>query len=278
MARIDLGKTLEMITFEPEVWEWLDLLGDTVAATQREAMARDDFLADTPYKQLLVRAIQRDLSSLTAIYILLRSELIHQAAAHVRLFCESLITLRYIALDLPTRVPQFLDYAEVEGYELAKSTLTWEAKRAKPAHLKQMQDLVSELQREYERVKPRYLFVDRKGKQRPFSNWCNASLAKQATECGPRIGRIYQLVYSQLSAYVHGSAWSLRRQYSYSKAHYDARVVLNDIATVVRTTLVAWEEWARFCDEQVGWSLTGALPYIAEQLDKLDTKHFSASP
>jgi hypothetical protein len=226
---------------------------------------------------LLVRAIQRDISSLNAIYILLRSELIHQAAAHVRLFCESLITLRYVALDLSNRVPQFLDYAEVERYKLAKSNLRWEAERAKPEHVKEMQKLVPELEREYERVKPRYLFTDRKGKQRPFSNWCNARLVKQATDCGPRIGRIYDLVYSQLSAYVHGSAWSLRRQYSYSKAHYDPRVVLNDIATVVRATLVTWEEWARLCDEQVGWSLTDSLPYIAGQLDALDTKHFSAS-
>jgi hypothetical protein len=274
MGRIDLGKTLEIVTFGPEVWEWLDFLGDAVEATQREAMAREDFLADTPFKQLLVRAIQRDLSSLTAIYILLRAELIHQAAAHVRLFCESVITLRYIVLDLPNRVPQFLNYAEVEGYELARAALKWEAERANPTHVKKMQELVSQLEGGYEHVKAQYVFTDRKGKQRPFLNWCNASLAKQASECGPRIRRIYEIVYSQLSAYVHGSAWSLRRQYSYSKAHYDAGVVLNDVATIVRTAMVTWEEWARLCDEQVGWSLRAVLPSIVGQLGHLDAKHF----
>ncbi|MBI3105335.1 MAG: hypothetical protein HYY95_07150 [Candidatus Rokubacteria bacterium] len=115
--RIDLAATIAGVTFPTEVWEWLDLLGDVLGRTQREAIAHDDFPADTPYKQLLVRAINRDISSLAAIYVLLRLEHIHQAASQVRLFCESLITLRYIASAATTRVPQFLDYADVERYQ-----------------------------------------------------------------------------------------------------------------------------------------------------------------
>src|SRR6266850_102883 len=149
MARIDLNATIDQVTFEPEVWEWLDLLGDVVAVTQRQAMVHDDFLADTPHKQLLVRAIQRDISTLFAVYILLRFELIHQAAAHVRLFCESLITLRYISQDVAARVPQFLDYADVERYEVAQSALAWERKRANPAHVARVQELLSQLQQDY---------------------------------------------------------------------------------------------------------------------------------
>lgn len=272
MARIDLSATIGRVTFQPEAWEWLDLLGDVLVGTQREAMAHDDFSADTPYKQLLVRAINRDISSLAAVYVLLRLEHIHQAASQIRLFCESLITLRYIAQDVATRVPQFLDYADVERYEVAQSALAWEAVRAKPAHVEQIRTLLSQLQPEYDRAKPRYMSTDRKGRKRPFVSWCNATVAEQARQCG--IDRLYDLVYSQLSAYVHGSAWSLRRQIAYSRKHYDPRVVLVDIATVVRTVLVVWEEWAKFCDEQVGWALTPLLPSVSTRLDDLDVRHF----
>lgn len=277
MARIDLAATLEGVTFRPEVWEWIDLLGDVITATQREAMVHDEFLADTPYKQLLVRAIQRDISTLSAIYILLRFELIHQAAAHVRLYCESLITLRYIAQDVATRVPQFLDYAHVEGYEVTQAVLASEAARANPAHVARIQTLLSRLQEDYDRVRSRYVFTGRKGRERPFVNWCNTRVAEQARLCGDGIERLYKIVYSQLSAYIHGSAWSLRRQIAYSRNHYDPSVVLNDIATIVRTVLVVWEQWAVFCDEQVGWSLTPMLVTVTTRLEALDSRHFPAS-
>lgn len=276
MARIDLTATIGGVTFPPDVWGWLDLLGDVLVGTQREAMAHDDFPADTLYKQLLVCAINRDISSLGAIYVLLRLEHIHQAASQIRLFCESLITLRYIAQDVATRAPQFLDYANVERYEVAESALAWEAMRARPAHVDQVRTLLSQLQPEFDRIKPRYMFTDRKGRQRPFASWCKTSVAEQARQCG--LDRLYEIVYAQLSAYVHGSAWSLRRQIAYSRKHYNARVVLVDIATVVRTVLVVWEEWAKLCDEQVGWRLTPMLASVSSRLDELDAKHFPALP
>lgn len=278
MARIDLAATINRVTFEPEVWEWLDLLGDVVVATQEQAMVHDDFLADTPYKQLLVRAIQRDISTLNTVYALLRLEWIHQAAAHVRLFCESVITQRYIGQDLVLRVPLFLGYAEVERYEVARSTLAWEGEHSNPAHVAKLQALLAQLQKGYERARPLYSSTNRRGRQRPFKNWCNMSVAEQARRCGARMSRLYQVVYSQLSAYIHGSAWSLRRQIAYSAKHYDPRVVLTDTATIVRTALVVWEEWARFCDEQLGWALTPMLAALKTKHDALDSKHFPVSP
>ena len=168
------------VTFPPDVWEWLDLLGDVLIGTQREAMAHDDLPGDTPYKQLLVCAINRDMSSLGAIYVLLRLEHIHQAASQIRLFCESLITLRYIAQDVATRAPQFLDYANVERYEVAEATLAWEAMRARPAHVDQVRALLSQLQPEFDRTRLHYMFTDRKGRQRPFVSWSKVSVAEQA--------------------------------------------------------------------------------------------------
>jgi len=33
-----------------------------------------------------------------------------------------------------------------------------------------------------------------------------------------------------------------------------------------------WEEWARFCDEQLGWGLTEIIPGIVAKLNKLDSE------
>ena len=64
MARIDLVKTIETVTFPDEVWEWLDLVGEIIITTQEEALQHDlvgDFIGDTQYKTILVRAINRDI-------------------------------------------------------------------------------------------------------------------------------------------------------------------------------------------------------------------------
>ena len=76
MPRIDISETIRRIDFPPEVWEWLDLFGDILAATEREAMHQEKtFLADTPFKKMLLCTINKDLSTLNTIYILLRCEL-----------------------------------------------------------------------------------------------------------------------------------------------------------------------------------------------------------
>lgn len=272
MPRIDICQTLEQITFSREIWEWLDLLGDVLGATQQQAMIYDaTFRADTPYKRLLLGAINRDLSTLSTIYILLRWEQIHQAAAHVRLLCESLITLRYIEQDIPSRVPLFQDFAHVESYKLLKAILKWGAGSAKPRHVKPLEDMLPELEKNKNSVIENYT-IEKKGNKRERSNWCKQSIAEQAKQCGPRLSRIYELIYTQLSAYIHGSAWSLRKQAFYSRNHYNSQVVLNDIATIVRTTLVVWEEWALFCNQQLNWQLNDTLLDAARRLEELDAK------
>jgi hypothetical protein len=77
MPRIDICETISRIDFPEKVWEWLDLFGDILAETQREAMHQErTFLADTPFKKILLCTINKDLSTLNAIYILLRCVLI----------------------------------------------------------------------------------------------------------------------------------------------------------------------------------------------------------
>lgn len=52
MARIDISETIKQIDFPKEIWEWLDLFGDIVAATQSEAVYQDiGFVAETPFKK-----------------------------------------------------------------------------------------------------------------------------------------------------------------------------------------------------------------------------------
>src|SRR3989344_147604 len=104
MPRIDLAAAIKRIEFSEEVWAWLDLLGDVVVDTQNEALDHETDILDTPYKRLLLRSVNRDLATLKTVYALLRFEFIHQAAAHVRLLCEALITISHISRNPTVRV------------------------------------------------------------------------------------------------------------------------------------------------------------------------------
>ena len=266
MARIDLAATIEQVDFPEGVWAWLDLLGDVVVTTEAEAVDHEGFLADTPYKQLLVRSVHKDISTLGAIYTLLRCEFIHQAAGHTRLFCESLITASYISVDPGSRVSLFLDYATIDEFRIISALLDWERSTIRPEIIAPLEARQTELRPEYDRVLAKY-------DGRPF-NWCNTRLNRQADECG--LQRLYALVYGQMSAYVHGSAWSLRRQTAYSRKHYDSHIVFVDIATIVRTTLAVWLEWVRFVERALDWSLLAKAPPIISRCEELDSTYFSS--
>lgn len=275
MPRIDVSETIKMINFPDTIWEWLDLLGDVLSVTQAEADYQDqNFIANTPFKKILLCTINKDLSTLNAIYFLLRCEMIHQASSHVRLFSESLITLKYISLDPNTRSNLFWGYSEIEAYEITSAMLNWEKDKAKEAHVKKVEALFHTTKEKYKVASPVYTFVDKNNRKKRFFNWCNKSIANQASECGPEFKRLYDLVYKQMSSYIHGSAWSLRRQISYSKMHYNSDVILNDIAAIVRTTLFIWVEWAKFCISTLGWRLHDTLLHVPIALDILDEKHF----
>lgn len=276
MPRIDISETIRRVDFPKEVWEWLDLFGDIVAATQSEAIYQDkSFVADTPFKKILLCTINKDLSTLNTIYFILRCELIHQASSHVRLFCESLITLKYVSLDETVRSDLFWGYSDIEAFKITSSILEWEKDTAKEVHVKKVETLFLTIKEKYEVAKQNYTFIDKKNRKRPFINWCNKSIANQASECGPEFKRLYELVYKQMSSYIHGSAWSLRRQISYSRAHYDSDIVLNNIATLIRTALVIWVEWAKFCISTLGWRLHNTLLDLPKRLDELDERHFT---
>lgn len=276
MPRIDISKTIKLIDFPARVWEWLDLFGDILAATQSEATYQDKgFVADTPFKKILLCTINKDLSTLNTIYFILRCELIHQAASHVRLFCESLITLKYISLDPDTRSDLFWGYSDIEAYKITSAILDWDKEKAKEVHVEEVEALFQNIKEKYEAAKQIYSFKDKRNRKRPFINWCNKSIANQASDCGPEFKRLYQLVYKQMSSYIHGSAWSLRRQISYSRAHYDPDIVLNDIATIIRTALAVWVEWAKFCISTIGWRLHDTLLDLPKRIDDLDEKYFS---
>jgi hypothetical protein len=53
-------------------------------------------------------------------------------------------------------------------------------------------------------------------------------------------------------------------------------VVLNDVATLVRATIVVWAEFAKLWDTELGWNLGRAAGQFAERLANLDAKHFPA--
>jgi hypothetical protein len=271
VARIDLEKTIARVEFPPEIWAWLDFVGEMLSVTQEEALERErTFEATTPYQHLLRRFINRELGSLSAIYALLRMELVYQAAAHIRLFCENVITLRYILLDPDERSKAFLDYAVLDAYKIGEAYLQWESQTATPQHVEEVHHHQAELEKRCAEVRGQYMYVDGKGKTRELKNWCKLTLKDQADQCGAEMQKLYALGYRQLSAYVHGSAWALRRQEAYIRTGYDQTVVMIDFAHLTRILLAVWLEWLKIMSQELGWQALGRAPGIVDRCNELD--------
>lgn len=271
MARINLEKSIAQLEFSPEIWGWLDLVGEMIVATEEEALEQErSFKATTPYKHMLRRFINREICTLSAIYTLLRIEMVYQAAAHIRLFCENVITLRYILLDRDKRSTAFMDYAAVDAFKICSAYLEWESQTAKPQQVEAMRLQQEELEKRFSEVRGQYSFQDSKGRTREFKNWCKHTLKDQADQCGTEIKKLYAIAYRQLSAYVHGSAWALRRQEAYSRTGYDQTVVLIDIANLTRILLAVWLEWLKIMSEELDWQTLTRAHAIVDRCNELD--------
>lgn len=279
MSRVNIESTLATITFPDEIWDWLDLLGEVLRVTEEETLRLDaTFVPTGAYQNLLVASVHQQVDAIKAIYLLLRAELSHQAAGQVRLLCEGLITLRYIGHSPLDRVDLFLGYASIQAYEAAAAILELEGPTANPRHRAALDAKVASLAADYERRRPDYEFTDKKGRTRPFRSWCHLSVADQASRCGPTYERLYRLVYAQMSAYVHGSAWSLRHIHAYSGKAYNSEVVLWDITAVTMATIAIWFEFAALMGAQVDSQLPVAAPAIAERARRLANREPRRSP
>ncbi len=275
MRRVDIAQTINNIDFPEEIWEWLDLLGEAVGLSQQEALIRDEsFVADTLFKHILLRTINKDLTTISATYVLLRAEWYHQAASQVRLFCESLITLSYIAQEPESRSELFFAYSDIEVYNFTKNLLKWEKDTANPKYLERIEAQVKSLEEKYTMSKPRFSYFDKNNKQRLYQNWCNKPISDQAKDCGEHIFRLYEVAYKFLSSYIHSSAWSLNRQLSYSIKHYNSSIVHQDIAHIIRIEFAIWAEWCKFCDRALGWDISCRAECLIKKLEALETKHF----
>ncbi len=275
MTRINLGATAERIQFSDEIWTWMELLEDVLQVQQEAHLLADSkvFRTDTDYSRVLVAGLHNARQALHAVYLLLRFELVNQAAAQVRLLCEGLITLEYISAHPQSRAKQYWEYSYIEAFERAHALIKWEGKSAAPEHLRALTDRMNALKPDYDRLKPTFTFKDARGRVRAFNGWANKSIAQQASECGERVERLYSLVYKTMSAYVHGSGWSLRKQGAYSMKHYDAETALVDFAEIIRTTLAVWVELATFCHRQLGWDLIQHAPSFATRVQDLDAAY-----
>lgn len=270
MGRVDIGATLSAIDFPQRTWDQLDLLGEVIRVTDAEALRLDAvFHADTPYKGFLVAMVREQLSSLKAVYLLLRAELVHQAASHVRLFCEGVISLRYISLDPDVRTSRFLDYAAIEAYDAAMALMEWEARTAPSAHVARLKTTIELMHERYDSLRPLYQSPRKGGGQRNYRNWSDVSIASQAKEGGEKFERLYRLVYAQMSAYVHGSAWSLRHSHAYSQKAHHAETVYSDVAAVVTASIAVWIEFASLAKELLDGRLAESATAIVNRARSL---------
>jgi hypothetical protein len=141
--RVDIARTIDSVPLSDEAWEWLNLIGYVISVTQDHARAQDAnagwFATYENYKWILVSVIAKDINTLSAIFIAIRCEWTPQAAALLRMLCESLITLRYIAQDKVARSKQFIGYAAIDEFRIVESLLRWEAQGAKPEHVAKLE-------------------------------------------------------------------------------------------------------------------------------------------
>jgi hypothetical protein len=112
--------------------------------------------------------------------------------------------------------------------------------------------------------------VTRNNKTKDFINWCNQTLKEQADECGKDMQKLYAIGYRQLSAYVHGSSWALRRQEAYIRKNYDQTVVMIDFANLTRMFLAIWIEWLKIMSQELGWQAIGHVQGIVDRCNELD--------
>lgn len=77
-----------------------------------------------------------------------------------------------------------------------------------------------------------------------------------------------------MSSYIHGTAWSLRRQISYSRDHYQPNVILNDITAIIRTVTAVWVEWGKFCIDILDWRLSDTIKEVVATFVETEKKHF----
>lgn len=262
--RVDLARSLDTVPLSDETWDWINLIGHAVTCTQYQASTHDTnsewFSRYDDYKWILVAMVAKDINTLGAIYMALRGEWTHQAAALLRTLCESLITLRFIAQDKGSRSKQFLGYAVIDEYETADRLLQWDAEGARPEAVERLKTFRENRRPQYDEARAHY-----KAKR----NWSGKTIAQMARETSS--DRLYSALYGQTSAYIHGSAWSLRAVGAFTRRGYDARRVLRDISALVRLTLAVWFEWAAFCDNELGWNLSvsARLDLIKHRLEEL---------
>lgn len=129
----------------------------------------------------------------------------------------------------------------------------------------------AELRKRFAAVRGRYTYVTRKTKKtREFKNWCNLSLKEQADKCGVEMQKLYAIGYRQLSAYVHGSSWALRRHEAYIRKSYDQTVVMIDFANLTRILLAVWVEWLKIMSQELGWQALRQSHSIVDRCNELD--------
>jgi hypothetical protein len=283
--RIDVAATMDTIELSDETWEWLNLIGDAVVLTQQHALAQDGneewFRSWDDHKAILISMIHKDTSTLGSIFMCLRCEWNHQAAALIRMLCESVITMRYIAHDRMAHPSLFWGHAVIEEYKATENILKWERGHSKPEHVAGMEAFKASITPGYEAARPLYTSSEtahpctscgfqRRAKNRPHRNWCNRKIEQMASETGS--DRLYGLAYRYTSNYIHTSPWSLRAMRALSRRGYDGDRVLIDMSMLVRIALDVWFAWAALCDEELGWTLGDAFSELKDRVDELQEK------
>lgn len=201
-----VGKTAFMVTPPPPVANLpLDLIMEHYARVR-------DAIAGTPH--IDTEALPVVLSNATFIYafnvfkaisLLLPSLYFEAAASIVRQLWEVSLNLHWVMADADQRVTAFCGYTMIEYRKLLQ-------KYNHSANVASFDEATHAFQSQY-------LFTDRSGKERQYTNYSNLSVQQRADQLGEPWSSDYPLIYGLTSMHAHGAPGAIlqsifRRYYS----------------------------------------------------------------
>lgn len=175
------------------------LLNKKSVELAEKALASDPIVWDQEddFLKLSICLLAITLTKMRSIYILCKNGLAKDAAIVLRVMFEDLVNFNYMHND-KKKVQDFMGYDSYQRLKLNK-IITLD-KSAKFDGVK-VSEREAELRKEWDKIKYKYTFINRKGKEEIFTTWCGKNLEEMAKELKWEVN--YNYIYRYLSRYVH---------------------------------------------------------------------------
>ena len=202
----DLDATLSETTFRPP---WLDekqrRILDFMIATDRTILGQwSGVKLEEPVLHAVKRMADRMGQLFAAMLGLTKLHKTFSAALHVRAMFEMLVQFQYLLDDPKARSEDYLDFEHFAKYNRLQVILAhpeWPTSQ-QLANSPLRAEAEPRVQAEFARVRSKFEYVDRKGRQREHENWYRMSIRDVAAKT--ELEDEYILIYQECAAWAHG--------------------------------------------------------------------------